>query len=466
MLEGLDSVPWEELEQSDDILTAYDPVTDVPIFLRQLLSQDTKERSQALDRLYENALHQGSRFPITPYIIPFIIELCANPSVPDRVSLLCFWSHAITGYFSVRERPCWGDGETIYWYGKVDEWATEKGSQQELHQIYRESLKGKELLANLLKDDDFNIRGGAAWVLACMPTIAEFSVPKLEAQLNRELSGWVRAGIVFALGELGATIPLQQILEREFSAAKCMAVCQLTRIAPDDSLIEPLLEFVSKPIKGYENVFGAGGKSTDDAAFAISYLPRQIQQRAIPAICQRLKEARLFDTIPLVETLLCATFERRNEPLTELTVLQKLVLSQMLTTDELWTIGNLIGTFRLYGLPDGLSNKKEECAKLVGIEITQDDALAELRIALTFAEMGFLEKAREGILKALDLDSTVLERVPAPEECWLLYAKAFAETEPERAIAALRRAILIDPGVINKLSPTWHLSDLLKKYDF
>lgn len=462
MLEKLDTIPWKDLKH------AYGSAEDVPDLLRRLLDPDAKERDRVLDKLYNNVFHQGSRYPATPYVIPFLIEMCADPTVPHRGDLLSFWGSLITGYFSVRERPSyWGDGETIYAWGETYKADEENPYDRALNQIYRESLKGKELLADLLKDNDFNLRAGAAWVLACMPTIAEFSVPKLEAQLNKEISGWVRAGIVFALGELGASTSLREIANREqFSAAKCMAVCQLARIAPHDSLIEPLLEFASKPIKGYENVFGAGGKSRDDAAFAISYLPRQTQQRAIPAICQRLKEARSFDTIPLVRTLLSATFERQDKPLTELTDLQKLVLSQMLMTDELWTIGNLIGTFSIYGLPDGLSDKKEECAKLVGIEITKDNALAELRFALTFAEMGFLEKAREGISKALKMDSTVLERVPTPEECWLLYAKAFAETEPQRAIEALRRAILIDPGVINKLSPTWHLSDLLKKYNF
>lgn len=325
-------------------------------------------------------IHQGTRASARPYVIPFFIELCTEPLVHNRFELLNFWGSAITGYFSIQARPTWGDGETIYEYGKVDKYATERGWHRELNEIYLESLKGKQLLYNLLSDSDFQIRAGAVWVLACMPTIAESSIPKLEALFKREVSQGVRAGIAFALGELGAVETLKHILaEEQFTATKCIAACQLARIAPDDSLIEPLLEFVTQPIKDYERILGAGGKSTGDAAFAISYLPRHIKQQAIPAICSLLKQTRSFDTVPLVETLLSAAFEEKDEPLTELTTIQQLVLSQMLLTDELWCIGNLMGTFSTYGLPDGIHDKKEECAKLVGIELTADEALTELR---------------------------------------------------------------------------------------
>lgn len=470
MLEGLDDVPWRDLERSSgNPLTAYDSFTEIPNFLRQLLSPDLEKRSYALGRLYENLLHQGTSFSGTPYIIPFIIELCSQPSVPNRANLLCFWSHAIASYFIVRELPIWGDGETIYNHEEVDKWIIERGwyEKSELHHVYRESLKGADLLGRLLGDDDSNIRAGAVWVLAYLPTIAKSSIPKLEALLKQEKINWVRGGIAFALGGLGASATLKQILTNDkCSATRCMAACQLARIAPQNNLIEPLLEFISKPINNYQDILGAEGKSTDDAAFAISYLPRYIQQQAIPAICQRLKQARSFDTVPLVQTLLSAAFEKRDRPLTELTEIQKLVLSQMLMTDELWSIGNLIGTFEAYGLPDGLSDKKEKCAKLVGMELTKDKALQKLRTALSYAEIDFLDKARQEIVEALKIDSTVFERVPAPEECWILCAKAFAESDPQQAITAFRRAYLINPAIEHQVDPNWYLANLLKEYDF
>jgi hypothetical protein len=65
--------------------------------------------------------------------------------------------------------------------------------------------------------------------------------------------------------------------------------------------------------------------------------------------------------------------------------------------------------------------------------------------------------------KLLDLDLAVFERAAAPDECWLLCAKAFAETDPQRAIAAYRRAIAINPALAHRVNPTWRLADLLEE---
>jgi tetratricopeptide (TPR) repeat protein len=266
--------------------------------------------------------------------------------------------------------------------------------------------------------------------------------------------------MAFALGELGASAPLRVMLAQDsFPAARCMAACELARLDPTEALVGPLLEFVSQPIEGYENIPGAGGKSTGDAAYSTSLLPVVVQRRAIPAICDRLDQARSFDTMPLVVALLSAAFSKRQEPLTELTALQRQVLSRMVNTDELWSIGNLTWTFPAYGLP----HDRQKCAKLLGVKVAKDPALDELRWALAYADIDFLEKAREGILKALELDPFVFERTPAPDESWLLCAKAFAESDPQRAIEAFRRACAINPALAHRVNPTWSLADLLNE---
>ena len=454
MLQGLDAVPWGDLEH------AYGSAADVPALLRKLLNPDPKVRREVLRTLYGNVFHQGTRYPATPYVVPFLIEMCASPDVPNRGDLLRYWGSLITGYFNVQERPCWGDGERIYWCGEVQKSVGEDPYSAALHQIYGESLKGHDLLCNLLANEELGVRTGAAWVLACLPTLARASVPKLEAQARVEPSGWVRAAIAFALGELGASAPLHRVLaEDAFPAARCMAACQLARIEPTEALVEPLLQFVSEPIEGYENIPGAGGKSTGDAAFSISHLPPDVQRQAIPAICDRLDQARSFDTMPLVSALLSAAFPRSDEALTELTGLQRQVLARMVNTEELWSIGNLLWTFKAYGLP----HDRKKCAQLVGVKVADDEALKALRSGLAFAHIGFLEKGREGILKALELDPAVFERAPAPDECWLLCAKAFAESDPERAMAAYRRATSLNSGVAHRVNPTWRLADLLKE---
>src|SRR5262245_34803952 len=184
VLQGLDAVPWADLGH------AYGSAADVPGLLRKLLDPDPKVRSETLWTLYGNVFHQGTRYRATAHVIPFLIEMCASPQVPDRGDLLRYWGRGslITGYFSVLERPCWGDGERVYDNGQV--FALEPGNSSwdddsaVLHHVYRESVKGHGLVCNLLADDDHCVRAGAAWVLACLSTMASASVPRLRARLG------------------------------------------------------------------------------------------------------------------------------------------------------------------------------------------------------------------------------------------------------------------------------------------
>lgn len=453
MLERLEEVPWNTLEH------AYGTAEDVPDLLRQLLSTDPKLRSETQWTLYGNIFHQGTRYPATPYVVPFLIEMCAEPSVPDRSWLLSYWGSLITGYFSVQERPIWGDGEKLHVCGEVQDDDGDPYSLA-LHQIYQESLKGYSLLKTLIDDLDPTVRAGAAWVLACLPTKADESVPLLAAR--EEPSGWVRAAFAFALGELGAAEPLRRMLaEDDFPAARCMAACELARLAPNEALIEPLLGFVATDIDGYENIPGAGDKSSGDAAHSISLLPLEVQHQAIPALCDRLDQTRSFDTMPLVRTLIATAFPERAEPVTELDDRQRYVLGRIVDNSELWNIGNLFWVFDAHGL----QKDRDECAKLLGVRVAEDEALAELRSGVMFADMGFLKKGREGIEKALALDPAVFERAAAPDECWLFCAKAFAETDPERAMASYRNAVAINPASAGKVQLTWKLADLLGEAD-
>jgi hypothetical protein len=453
MLDGLDDIPWGELEH------AYGVASDVPELISSLTNPDPKVRSKTMWTLYGNVFHQGTRFPATPYVVPFLIDLCARPEISNRLELLSYWGSLITGYFSVRERPSWSDGEFVYGFGERQKLDMTEPYSVALFDIYKNSLEGKELLYSLINEDEPGVRAGAAWVLACLPTIADRSKDVLRTRLRQEESGSVRAAIAFAIGELGDSETLVDLLANDhFEAVQCMAACELARIAPAPSLIGPLLRFIENRIEGYENVPGAGGDSSGDAAFAVTYLPKETRIKVVPEICARLETARSFAVMPFADALLSAAFEPTNSRLDQFTDLQRQVLLSMIQCQELWTIGNLHFEFKTYGIPFD----RKECADLVGVKVVNDEALSNLSIGITFAGMGFLEKAREGIEKALDIDASVFARMPEPAECWLFCAKAFAETDPDRAIKAFLNAQAIDPNISYRVEVTWQLADLLR----
>jgi tetratricopeptide (TPR) repeat protein len=165
--------------------------------------------------------------------------------------------------------------------------------------------------------------------------------------------------------------------------------------------------------------------------------------------------------MPLVGSLLSAAFSPGGEAPTELTALQRYVLTCMVNSWDLWRIVNLECLFRTYGLPQD----RNACAQLIGVPVADDDALTALRSGLDLAEVGFLEEARQDILRALAIDSEVLDRCPSPDEAWLLCANAFADTDPKRAIEAFNHANSISPGVLRRVQPTWRLAELLDEQE-
>jgi hypothetical protein len=82
MLEGLDAIDW------DVYRGAYSSGNEIAQNIRALLSEDINLRRKAQSQLRENISHQGSIYPATIAVIPFIIELLDSQCSPDPYYLL------------------------------------------------------------------------------------------------------------------------------------------------------------------------------------------------------------------------------------------------------------------------------------------------------------------------------------------------------------------------------------------
>lgn len=78
MFSGLDTIDWAALDH------AYGPAGEVPALLVLLRSPDPERRGQALDDFYVKVHHQGSIYSSTGAALPFLIEIAADASTPDR----------------------------------------------------------------------------------------------------------------------------------------------------------------------------------------------------------------------------------------------------------------------------------------------------------------------------------------------------------------------------------------------
>ncbi|WP_144122833.1 HEAT repeat domain-containing protein [Catellatospora sichuanensis] len=92
MPRDLNSIDWASLTH------AYGSAEDVPDLIRALRSPDAEVRQEALYELYGNIYHQGSRYEASAHAVPFLLELAADPSTPDRHEVIHLLADLAVGY--------------------------------------------------------------------------------------------------------------------------------------------------------------------------------------------------------------------------------------------------------------------------------------------------------------------------------------------------------------------------------
>jgi tetratricopeptide (TPR) repeat protein len=81
-LREVDAVDWPALHHG------LGPARDVPLELRLLRSSDPDVRSDAVARLASATLHEGSIYPATLAIVPFLVRLALDPATSDRAAIV------------------------------------------------------------------------------------------------------------------------------------------------------------------------------------------------------------------------------------------------------------------------------------------------------------------------------------------------------------------------------------------
>jgi HEAT repeat protein len=89
MLAGLDDVAWHELTH------AYGSAEDVPEMLRAAAAPDEETADAGVSDLYGSVLHQGSVYSSTPVVLPFVLDIAADPRSQCRYLLVGFVGTAV-----------------------------------------------------------------------------------------------------------------------------------------------------------------------------------------------------------------------------------------------------------------------------------------------------------------------------------------------------------------------------------
>jgi hypothetical protein len=197
MFEGMDHVDWAHL-------WACGPGTEVPRLIRTLASStDPAECKAAFSKLAtELLLYQGgSILEVTPYAVPFLIELLTVETLEVRADVFALLA------LIVRARSF------LIGAGGLDNYSEETAAPPELqarlaeerewiHQACRAVEQGVPIYLTFLGHPAGDTRRWAAYLLSLFPDHAPITVPALQARLAQEDDLLVQAALVSSLGDL------------------------------------------------------------------------------------------------------------------------------------------------------------------------------------------------------------------------------------------------------------------------
>jgi hypothetical protein len=254
---GVGGVDWAAVSH------AYGPATDVPGLLVALRSPHAPERAAALDGLYNKLRHQGTLYSAAAVTAPFLLELAADPELPERHKVVVLVAHLAVGYdqewlpetipiakirsrlpaaeiveqdgwlrrFTAQELRRWRaevggpdddgwrklfaeDPADLWWQLDVpvdrddDPWMDRRLLTTWLSHVhgwlacYDAVRAGVALFQQLLGDTNPRTRAEAAYALAWFPEHADSSVPALTGAVDGEQEPTVAATILVAVGLL------------------------------------------------------------------------------------------------------------------------------------------------------------------------------------------------------------------------------------------------------------------------
>jgi HEAT repeat protein len=200
MLDDLDAVPWQTLRH------AFGEASDVPRLMRALAGPDRDERQAALKALFGCLVHQGSVGEVTLRAVPFLFELLAEPSTPER-NWLAFLLASIgdgTGYLRAHTSL---DSQT--WRKILAERGTTLEAElQREDEIVRcvqlEVGHGVHLLLPHLNDGQSEIRAAVARAVGRQSARAAELIPMLQAAAARETATDAKDALRLSLARLRA----------------------------------------------------------------------------------------------------------------------------------------------------------------------------------------------------------------------------------------------------------------------
>ncbi|GAA2362181.1 hypothetical protein [Dactylosporangium salmoneum] len=225
VIPGLDRVAWASLHGT------YRSAEDLPGQIEALRSPDSGVRREALHKLSDAVVHQGTRWQVSAHVVPFLAWLVDDPATADRGDLMALLRHVGLGPRDDGDLPFDPDtafarfgGQTVteeqeamviervYYLEDQfdDDWVDVADACAEKWDAdaYWAAAAHVEAYRRWLADDDPEVAAPAAELLAWFPAAG----PTMAALLSADRDDAVRASANLALAHLG--VPSAATVER------------------------------------------------------------------------------------------------------------------------------------------------------------------------------------------------------------------------------------------------------------
>jgi aminoglycoside 2''-phosphotransferase len=410
MFEGLNSIPWVDLTH------AYGSAEEVPMWLRQLASDDEQVRHEARRHLGGSICHQGWICHPTAYAVPYLIELLEEPTVQEKEEILDLLTW-IAKADPIHERPRWAEDD--------DSAASFPSEPVPLRDAHAVAGAGIPVYSALLDAPELNVRMQAASLLMRFPERARELWPILQAAFEREETEQGRMNLAFALSAIGRRLPEQKaFFVEQFQTsqnkvivfATALALAWLAKTETPEEVVQLLAQAMLEPsvAEAYVGVYAElpcgvpKGWFWNNAIIPLCLLGSERLQSLAPLLEERLASARteerFYHMEHLAMLLLFIVFGEKTgadsrllpeealsqyqqqtmslllsfiilgkewvtsqpaRPAAALTERQRATLLVVLRQDKAWRSNGLGQVLRAYGLPDS----REALAAYLGQEL-------------------------------------------------------------------------------------------------
>lgn len=333
-LAGIEAIAWATLQHGGGA------ADDLPLLLRELVDGRPHESDEAMIGLFSLLWNEGSVYPATAAVVPFLARVASSEGRPHRSQVLDLLGRIVrASVFPEIDDP---------WRGREEVLAKPAAPPAELAWAFAaKAAVGAEedRWVDLLDDPEPAVRGAAAFVLAGLDVIQPASVAAIVRHAFGETHDLARASLLLALSDLDArdaTVILSTALKTGSPVVRLAAAVALGRLgypADTEIAVDLLVAAIREPDKldaEWQLVAGIESIGADAREALITLAPEQARLATGPLLVALPAEG--CDTYQALRALLELVFpeQRRLLAAEALSPIQRAVLERVVATRRLW----------------------------------------------------------------------------------------------------------------------------------